>query len=121
MSGCIEKANAQSTSGTLTASAPVATHAGHESRGSRSRVAPTTSACTTQSKPRSARIPTTRLLNATTTRISSSPRVASTPAPMSTTFDAPKLFATVVAVLLIGLGAVQLVQIAERRAGRWRR
>lgn len=39
----------------------------------------------------------------------------------STTFDAPKLFATVVAVLLIGLGAVQLVQIAERRSGRWRR
>lgn len=39
----------------------------------------------------------------------------------STTFDAPKLFATVVAVLLIGLGAVQLVEIAERRSGRWRR
>jgi NitT/TauT family transport system permease protein len=39
----------------------------------------------------------------------------------SSTFDAPPLYATVAAVLLIGLGAVQIVRIIERRSTRWRR
>jgi NitT/TauT family transport system permease protein len=38
----------------------------------------------------------------------------------SATFDAAPLYATVVAVLLIGLAAVQLVRLVERRATRWR-